>query len=159
MRTSRSISIAFARAVDGLVAQDALDDLLADRVGRVQARHRLLEDHRHARAAQVAQRPGVELQQVDALEQDLAAGDAPRRLGDQAHDRERGDRLAAARLADDAERAPGPERERDPVDGAVGAAIAVEPGAQVADLQQGRHRRAAAASIAALMTSRSVVPA
>ena len=59
MRTRRSISIArasrLARA-SSLVAHDRLDDLLADRVGRIERGHRLLEDHREPVAAQVAQR-------------------------------------------------------------------------------------------------------
>src|SRR3546814_2860812 len=33
--------------------QQRLFELIADRVGRIQARHRLLEDHRHAVAAQL----------------------------------------------------------------------------------------------------------
>ena len=42
------------------MAHDRLDDLLADRVARVERGHRLLEDHRQAVAAQVAQLPGRE---------------------------------------------------------------------------------------------------
>ena len=45
-----------------------------------------------------------ERRQVAALEEDLALDDLRRRLRDQAHDRERGHGLAAARLADDPER-------------------------------------------------------
>ncbi len=41
---------------------------------------------------------------VLAVEQDRAAGDAARRVGDKAHDRQRGDRLAAAGFADDPQR-------------------------------------------------------
>ncbi len=40
-----------------------------------------------------------ELQEVPAVEQDLAAGELARRRVDQPHDRERGDALAAAGLA------------------------------------------------------------
>ena len=47
-------------------------------------------------------------QQVPALEQDLAAiGDLGRRHVEQAHDRQRGDALAAAGLADDPSVSPG----------------------------------------------------
>ena len=45
------------------------------------------------------------LQQVFALEQHFAIRDAPGRLRNEAHDRQRSHALAAARLADDAERA------------------------------------------------------
>ena len=48
----------------------------------------------------------------------------PGRIAHQAHDRQRGHRLAAARLADDAERAAGREREADAVDGAKLGAVA-----------------------------------
>ena len=81
------------------------------------------------------------LQQVDAVEQDLAAGDAPRRLRHEAHDRQRGHALAAARFADDAERASGLEREADAVDrGELAAAVDGEQGAQVAHFEQRGHR-------------------
>ena len=76
------------------------------------------------------------LEQVLALEQHLAAGDAPGRLRHQAHDRERGDALAAARFADDAERAAALEREVDAVDRAHLAALRGEVRAQAAHLKQ-----------------------
>ena len=44
--------------------QDRLDDLLADRVDRVERGHRLLEDHRHLAAAQPAPLVGRQPQQV-----------------------------------------------------------------------------------------------
>ena len=55
-------------------------------------------------------------QQVAALEQDAAAGDAARRL-QQPQDRQRGHRLAAARLADQAERLARRDLKADVVDG------------------------------------------
>ena len=75
---------------------------VADRVGRVQRGHRLLEDHRHAVAAQ----------RVDALARwrgQILAGEAqlssPSRCAarrQQVHHRQRRDRLAAAGFADEA---------------------------------------------------------
>ena len=50
-----------------------LVDLLAARHHRIERGHRLLEDHRHARAAQLAQPRLGRGEQVLALEQDLAA--------------------------------------------------------------------------------------
>src|SRR5207247_6452162 len=76
------------------------------------------------------------LQQIFALEQHLAARDAPRRLRHQAHDRERGDALAAARLADEAERAPALEAKVDAVDCAHLTLLAMERGAQPASVKQ-----------------------
>src|SRR5205814_4858791 len=64
--------------------------------------------------------------------------DAPRDRY-QAHDRERGDRLAAARLADDAERLPALERERDAVDCVHLALARPEEGAEVVDLEQAHY--------------------
>ena len=56
----------------------------------------------------------------------------------QAQDRQRGDALAAARLADDAQRLAGVHRERHAVDRAHHAVAGVEGGLQVLDLEQRR---------------------
>ena len=50
-----------------------LDQLVADAVERVQRRERVLEDHRDLLAAHLAQLLVGQLEQVAALEQDLAA--------------------------------------------------------------------------------------
>ena len=64
-----------------------------------------------------------------------------RRRGHEAHDRERGHALAAAGLADDAEGAPGPDLEADPVDGPVQPALGAEEGLEVAHLEDRRRLR------------------
>ncbi len=87
-------------------------------------------------AAQLAHLRRLQLQEIDAFEADLAAGDAAGRLRDQAHDRERGHALAAAGLADDAERAARRQREADAVDRAKLAAIDREVRAQVPHFEQ-----------------------
>jgi hypothetical protein len=69
--------------------------LLADREDRIERGHRLLEDHRDVAAASLAHLLFGEVEQVLPLEQDLALRH-PAGLGEQAHDRERRDRLAAA---------------------------------------------------------------
>ena len=69
---------------------------------RVQRRHRLLEDHADAVAAQSAQLGVALADEFLAVEAD-AAGDHGA-LGQQAQQRQRGDRLAAARFADQAQR-------------------------------------------------------
>src|SRR5215207_6560690 len=82
---------------------EGFGDLIADPHNWVQRRHRLLEDQRDARAPDLAHFALGEGQQIAPLEQDLAAGDAPGRL-QQPQDRERGDRLAAPRFTDHAQR-------------------------------------------------------
>ena len=80
-----------------------LADLAADREHRIEARHRLLEDHADLVAADGAHGALVELEQIDPLEAN-AARDLAGRLRDQAQDRHRGNRFAAAALADDGQR-------------------------------------------------------
>jgi hypothetical protein len=118
------------------VAQDRLGNLVADGERGVQRSHRLLEDHCELVAAQVAQALRRALQQVFALEQHLAVGDAPRRLGHEAHDRERGHALAASGFADDAERAAALEPEIDAVHRAHLAVLGVEQRPQPANFKE-----------------------
>ena len=81
-----------------------LDDLRADRVVRVHRGQRILEDHRHLVAAQLADRLRGRRDQLLAVQPDLA-GDLGVARVVQAEDAEAGDGLAGAGLADDAERA------------------------------------------------------
>ena len=74
-------------------------------------------------------------QQVVAIEQDRAAGDAAG-AGDEAHDRQAGDRFAGARFADDGQRLAAADVEAHTVDGAHLALLAVEAGSEVPDLEQ-----------------------
>jgi hypothetical protein len=82
---------------------EGLGDLVADLHDRVQGRHRLLEDHRHLRAAEVAERPVGQGEQIDPVEADGACDRTQGLLRSEAHDGEGGDRLARAGLADDAD--------------------------------------------------------
>jgi hypothetical protein len=91
----------------GLAVLD-VGHLAADRQHRVQRRHRVLEDHRDAPAAQTPHLLFVELQQVLPVEQDLAAGDLGI-AGQQPHDGGDQRGLAAAGLAHDAHGAPARE--------------------------------------------------
>src|SRR6185437_1484031 len=73
--------------------------------------------------------------QVLALPERLAARD--RRLAVvQAHDRQAGDALPAARLADDAERLALLDREADPVDGLDDPVVRPEVGLQILDVEK-----------------------
>src|SRR6185312_8577285 len=90
----RSTARALAAALD-------LDQLLADGPGRVQRRHRLLEDHGHAAAAEAIAGGGSESREVEAVE-GKAGGVGAGGPRQEPHDGQRGDGLAAARLADEA---------------------------------------------------------
>ena len=92
------------------VHHERLADDEADPLPRVQRGVRILEDHRHL-AADGTHRRAREIRDVAALEQDPAVG----RI-EQPHDAARERRLAAARLADDAQGLAGLDAERDAVD-------------------------------------------
>jgi hypothetical protein len=79
-----------------------LRDLVADGEDRVQARERLLEDHRHVIAPERAHVVFGDAEDLAAVEPDLAADDLGRRDVEEPHDRERRDALAACGLADEA---------------------------------------------------------
>ena len=137
--TRRSDSIARLRASrlgHALMEPHGFRDLVADREHRVQAGHRLLEDHRDVVAADVAHLVLREREQVTPVEPDLPLDDLARRRLDEAHDRVRGDALAAAGLADQAQRCAALDPEVHPVDGPDDAVHHVEVRAQAAHLQE-----------------------
>src|SRR6185312_15922311 len=113
-----------------------LRNLVANGEHRVQRGHWLLEDHGDPVPADVAHPGGREREQVLALEQDPASGNAPG-LRDEAHDAEGQHGLAAPALADDAERLAAVDVEADAVHGRHIAAGSAEDGANVVDLQEG----------------------
>ena len=121
------------------VQLERLGQLPADREHRVQRRHRLLEDHRDAVAADLADLVLVQLQEVFALEEDFAGDDVARRDGDEPQEGERADALAAAGLTHEAERLAFLDVVGDAVDGLDDALFGVEVGPQILDLQQWRH--------------------
>ena len=125
-------------AASQAVHLERLGDLAADRVDGIERRHRLLQDQADLAAADRAHRPLVEGQQVAAVEPDRAADDPPRRV-DQAQDRQRGQRLAAARLADQGQRLAGVEREADARHGGHQAALDGEGRGEAVDVEEG-HR-------------------
>ena len=124
--------------LEAFVQAQRLAQLASDRQHRVEAGHRLLEDHADVVAADVAHRALGQRQEIAALEPDRA-GDLAGRLGDEAQDRVRGDGLAAAALADDRQRLAFLDLEGDAVDGAVDAVRGPEMGLQILDVEQ-RHR-------------------
>src|SRR5262252_85551 len=99
---------------DLVVDQVGLGDLVADRVVGVQRGQRILEDHRHLAAPQVAH-PGLRrLDEFLSVEVDLAAHPCVAGVVE-AEDAETGDALARAGFTDDAEGAAPVQRERYPV--------------------------------------------
>ena len=73
--SSSSVRVARLPVAHALVQRQHLDDLLLDRVQRIERGHRLLEDHGDLVAAHLAQLLLVQRQQVLAVEQDLARTD------------------------------------------------------------------------------------
>ena len=121
--------------VEPLMHPQRLADLAADGQHRIEARHRLLEDHRNVVTADGAHLGLGELQQILALEAD-GARDLARGLGDQPHQRHGGDRLAAAGFTDDGQRLAFVDVEGDAVDGAVDTLGGTEMGLQILDFEQ-----------------------
>src|SRR5262249_42911797 len=111
-----------------------LGNLVADLEYRVEAALRLLEDHGDAVAADVDHLALAKLEQVLPAKPDLA-GHNPARGLNEPHDRQRGDALAAARLADDAQRLTLPQGDIDAVDGLDRAFLGREMRAQVFDFE------------------------
>ena len=128
--------LALHPAVD---AQDLLD-LAPDVPDRVERRGRLLEDHADPVAADPAHLVVRQLEQVPAVEQDLAGLD-PAGLGDEAQDRQAGHALAAAGLADEAHDLAAVDVEVDAVDRPDDAVAGVERRPQALDLEQRRSPR------------------
>ena len=116
------------------VQPQRLGDLVAHRVQRVERRHRLLEHHADAAAAQLAHRRLVETDQLAPVEADRAAD--LRTLGQQAHQRQRGDRLAAAGFTDQAHRLATIDGQRHAAQRVGRAARGLQRDPKVGDLQQ-----------------------
>ena len=103
-------------AVQALVHPDGLGDLVADGIDRVQRGHRLLEDDGDLLAADLSHLVRAERDEVAALPHDLAVDNLARRHLDQLQHRHRGDGLAAAGLADHAQRLAAVDGEVDAID-------------------------------------------
>ena len=118
---------------------------------------------RSPRSSRIA--PAESLQQIGAVEADRAGCDPARGRGNQTHDRQRGDALAAARFADEPERASGLEREAHAVDRGELAGLDGERRPEAFDLEQRSHQlegwvRAAWKRCTSLsIVARSVIPA
>src|SRR5581483_3929245 len=120
-------------------------DLLADGLGRVQRRERVLEDHRDLVAADLLELAVAQPDQLPAAEPDRPLDDlaAPR---EQPEDRHAEHRLAASRFADQAKRLAGVDREVDVADRVDRGAAQPNVSGEVLDLERSGHRFTAAAT-------------
>ena len=105
------------RRVHAGVDLEHLGDLVADLHHRIERGHRLLEDHRHALAAQAAQLRLRFGEQVLALSRISPSTGFSSLRGIEAHDRVRRHRFAGAGFADHADDLAAPDREGDALDG------------------------------------------
>ena len=125
-----------AGGVDLAVGLDGLLDLFPDPKDRVQARHRVLEDHRDVASAQ---RPHLllrEVRDVPPVELDLAADLGRGFRRQQAHEGEAGHALAGARLADESEGLASIEMKADAVHGEDRPVQHPEADPEVPDVEQ-----------------------
>jgi hypothetical protein len=95
----------------------SLRDLLSRRQQRIEVRHRILKDVADGRAAQRAQRSGIEAADIEAVEHDAAVSLSSRRR-QQSEQRPNGHRFAATRFANEADDLAGVDIEVDSFDGA-----------------------------------------
>ncbi len=84
--------------------RDRLDDLIADRVDRIERGHRLLKDHRDLFAAQPSHLVLGERKQIAPLERESPRRAPDPAAGNQPQDRQRRHRFAAPALADQGHR-------------------------------------------------------
>ena len=109
--------------------------LHADAEHRIERGHRFLEDHGDLATAHPGDLVLVEVEQIATLEADAPAGD-PARVRDEAQNRERAHRFAAAGFADQGDRLAGIDRIGDPVDRLDHPVAATELDPEVVDCKQ-----------------------
>src|SRR6516164_6511300 len=146
------------------VADEGLRNLLAYRVDRIERRHRFLEDHRQPIAAQVAHLAIGQAEQIGTIKAN-SARHLGRALGQQSHDRQRGDALAAPGFADKAQGLSAPHREIDAINRMRRPpAIVVKDDLEIFDFEEGTSgaqdelSAASAFAISLSTASRSVTP-
>ena len=121
-----------------LMGLDGIFDLAADARHRIERVHRALGDECDLGQTAAAHLVFGEGEEVDAIEQDLAADDLAGRL-DQAHDREGNGGLAGAGLADQAESLSGLQRKADAVHGLDWAAGGGEMDFKFSNIERRSH--------------------
>jgi hypothetical protein len=113
------------------VQPQRLGDLFADAHVRRQRGERILEDHRHLRAADVVELADFEAQQLLALELRRAAG--PAVGGQEAHDRHEGLALAGAAFAHHPQALAASHAERDAAHRVHHAVMGLETDGEILD--------------------------
>ena len=121
-------------AAETMVVAGHLGELAADAAGRVERGHRVLEHHRQGGAEQAPLHLRVPRPQVGA-EQLEPGGLDPARVGDEARDRQGGQRLARSGLPHDADRLAPPDGEGQAAYRADGAMGSREGDLEVADVE------------------------
>jgi hypothetical protein len=120
-----------------IVHRDRLADLVADRQDRVERRHRVLEDHRHRPAPDLAQPALGQGEQVLALEERLSGRNSPGWTGNEPEDGHHRDAFPRSRLAHDAEDLAGSKIPADVRDGVDDPVLRFELHREVLDLEDG----------------------
>ncbi|RMS50537.1 hypothetical protein ALP65_04624 [Pseudomonas aeruginosa] len=122
-------------ATQALVQGEDLGELLLDGMQRIERGHGFLEDHGDAVAADPAQAPFRELEQILALVVDAACWVAGDGVGQQAQDRVGGHRLARAAFADQGQGLALADVEADAFDHPLALLAGEEFDGEVADFQ------------------------
>jgi len=134
-RVSKLVLIGAAR--HGAVTAQGFGNLEADGQDGIEARHRLLEDHRDLVAADMLHLEFRKRQKLSARQLDAARNPAIG-LPDEAHDRQRRDALAGAGLTDDGDRLVRANAEADIAHDGMPRAIAPERPCVARDREQRR---------------------
>src|SRR5690606_2945636 len=124
------------RPAHAAVQHQGLADLPVDGVQRIERGHRLLEDDADAVAAHLAQGRLVGADQLAPVQAHAAARVPRLRIRQELQDRERGDRLARAALADQRERLALVDVERHPPHRLERAALDLEVDRQILHFEQ-----------------------
>lgn len=137
-----------------MLAPLGIDELRADAEDRVQRRHRVLEDHGDAVAAQPLEGSPVTKVVTHAIE-DHAAGDAGRVGRQKAHQRRGYGRFPAPRLADHADDAVRRNAERNFVERAQRLAADAKAYRQIVNIQHGGNRHVTPCSLGSVASRRA----
>jgi len=126
-------------AVGAAVLLQGFGDLAADGEHGIERGHRLLEHHADVAATDAAHFGLAQFAQVTPIEQDLARGNAARRVGDQAQDGKCAHRLARTALAHDRHGLAVLDGVGNAVDRAHDSRTGAKLGMELPHLQQWRH--------------------
>ena len=124
-----------ALAAPGALRVDHFGQLVADGEHRVQRGLRVLQDHRDLAPPNLPHLPLALGKKILALQQYLALHGPGGFIGQQAHQRQGGDALAAAGLADQAQHLAAVQRKADAIDGLYDATAQEEMGVKVPHLE------------------------